>query len=233
MDRCSIVVAFTRFHDVQVTEATKLSRLELACAGEFVSPGRQQEYVCGRAMLRAVLQQFTGEPAASHEITTSDEGKPVCTRGPAISIAHSGDIVVCAVADQGHIGVDVEVPDRHRDVIGIASQYFAADEAEWLSTQPADRFYMLWVLKEAWLKAKGTGIAGGLDRLRCIVTPPRIDASISDDVAPALSVYAIEGALVGVATTTALQGGLAIGRWDPTSGRIEKYNNAQLIATTA
>ena len=92
---------------------------------------------------------------------------------------------------------------------------------------------MLWVLKEAWLKAKGTGIAGGLDRLRCIVTPPRIEARISGDVVPALSVYAIEGALVGVATTTALQGGLAIGRWDPASGRIEKRTNAQLIATTA
>ena len=232
MTRCSIVVAFTRLHELPATEVTKLSRSELARAGEFKSSGRQQEYICGRAMLRTVLQQLTGEPAASHEITTGDEGKPVCIRGPAISIAHSGDIVVCAVADQGQIGVDVEVPCHDRDVIGIASRYFAADEAEWLSTQPVDRFYMLWALKEAWLKANGTGIAGGLDRLRCIVTPPRIEARINDDAVAALSVYAVEGALVGVATTIALQGGLTIDRWDPASGRIEKYKNAQLIATT-
>lgn len=233
MTRRSIVVAFTSLQELPATEVAKLSRSELACAGNFKSSGRREEYICGRAMLRTVLQQLTGEPASSHEITTGDEGKPVCIRGPAISIAHSGDVVVCAATDQSQIGVDVEVPCHRRDVIGIANRYFAADEAEWLSTQPADRFYMLWVLKEAWLKAKGTGIAGGLDRLRCIVTPPRIEARVSDDAVPELSVYAIEGALVGVATTTALQGGLAIDRWDPASGRIEKNKSAQLIATTA
>jgi phosphopantetheinyl transferase len=232
MDRCSIVVAFTRLHEVSVTETTKLSRLELARAGEFKTSGRQQEFLCGRALLRTVLQQLTGEPASSHEITTNGEGKPVCTHGPAISIAHSGDIVVCAATDQGEIGIDVEVPGRRRDIVGIANEYFAADEVAWLSSQPTDRFYMLWVLKEAWLKAKGTGIAGGLDRLRCIVTPPDIEVHISDEAVPALSVYAFEGALVGVATTTS-QGRLTVDRWDPASDRIEKYQNAQLIATTA
>ena len=233
MDRCSIVVAFTRLRELSVMETTKLSRLELARAGEFKTPSRQQEYLCGRALLRAVLQQLTGEPGSSHEITTNSEGKPVCTHGPAISIAHSGDIVVCAATNQGEIGVDVEVPGRRRDIVGIANGYFAADEVEWLSSQPTDRFYMLWVLKEAWLKAKGTGIAGGLDRLRCIVMPPRIEVRTSDAAVPVLSVIAIDGALVGVATTTALQEGVAIDRWDPASGRIDKYKNAQLIATTA
>ena len=230
---CSIVVAFTNLQELPATAVTKLSRSELARAGEFKSAGRQHEYLCGRALLRAVLQHLTGEPASSHEITTSDEGKPVCTRGPAVSIAHSGDIVVCAATDQGQIGVDVDVPRRHRDVIGIANRYFAADEVEWLSSQPADRFYMLWVLKEAWLKAKGTGIAGGLDRLRCVVTPPNIEARIKDEAVPVLSLHTIEDALIGVATTTALQGNPAIDRWDPMSGRIEEYGNAKLIATTA
>ena len=232
MTQCSIVVTFTSLKELSATELRKLSRLELARAGEFNSSRRRKEYLCGRAMLRTVLQQLTGEPASSHEITTNGEGKPVCVRGPAISIAHSGSVVVCVAADQGQIGVDVEIPDRRRDIIGIANGYFAADEIEWLSSQPADRFYMLWVLKEAWLKAKGTGIAGGLDRLRCVVTPPNIGALISDDAIPDLSLHAIEGALIGVATTTALQQNLIIDCWDPVTGRIEEYNNAQLIATT-
>ena len=233
MTQCSIVVTFTSLKELSATELRKLSRLELARAGEFSSSRRQQEYLCGRAMLRTVLQQFTGEPASSHEITTNGEGKPDCVGGPAISIAHSGDVVVCAAADQGQIGVDVEIPDRRRDIVGIANEYFAADEIEWLSSQPADRFYMLWVLKEAWLKAKGTGIAGGLDQLRCVVMPPDIGALISDDAIPNLSLHAIEGALIGVATTTALQNNLIIDCWDPVTGRIEEYDNAQLIATTA
>ena len=156
MTQCSIAVTFTSLKVLPATELRKLSRLEIARAGEFSSPGRQQEFLCGRAMLRTVLQQLTGEPASSHEITTNGEGKPFCVSGPAISIAHSVDVVVCAVADQGQIGVDVEIPDRRRDTNEIANEYFAADEIKWLSSQPADRFYMLWVLKEAWLKAKGT-----------------------------------------------------------------------------
>ena len=232
MTQCSVSVTFTSLKELPATELRKLSRLEIARAEEFKSTGRQQEYLCGRAMLRTVLQQLTGEPASSHEITTNGEGKPFCVRGPAISVAHSGDVVVCAVTDQGQIGVDVEIPDRRRDTMRIAKEYFAADESRWLSSQPADRFYMLWVLKEAWLKAKGTGIAGGLDRLSCVVTPPKIEARISDEAIPKLSLHRIESALIGVATTTALQENLIIDCWDPVTGRIEKCSNAQLIATS-
>jgi phosphopantetheinyl transferase len=232
MTQCSIAVTITSLKELPTTELRKLSRLEIARAGEISSSDRRLEYLCGRAMLRSVLQKFTGEPASSHEIVANGEGKPLCVGGPAISIAHSGDLVVCAATDQGQIGVDVEIPDRRRDTTRIAKEYFAADEIDWLSSQPADRFYMLWVLKEAWLKAKGTGIAGGLDRLRCLVTPPRIEALISDEVTPKLSLHTIESALIGVATTTALQKNLIISGWDPVTGCIEEYNNAQLIATT-
>ncbi len=232
MSQCSIAVTFTSLQELPETELRKLSSSEIERAGEFNSSGRQQEYLCGRAMLRTVLQQLTGEPASSHEITTNGNGKPFCVHGPAISLAPSGDVVVCAVTDQGQIGVDVELPDRRRDTTRIANEYFAADEIEWLSSQPADRFYMLWVLKEAWLKAKGTGIAGGLDRLCCVVRPPKIEALISDDAIPKLSLHTIENALIGVATTTALQKNMIIGCWDPVTGRIEEFNNAQLIATT-
>jgi len=232
MTQSSIVVTFTNLKELSATELKNLSRSELAHAAEFSSTGRQREYLCGRAMLRTVLQQLTGEPANSHDITTDGEGKPFCVGGPAISIAHSSNVVVCAAAQQGQIGVDVEIPARGRDIAGIANEYFATDEIEWLVSQPADRFYMLWVLKEAWLKAKGTGIAGGLDRLRCVVTPPDIEALISGDAAPNLSLHAIEDALVGVATTTALQENLTVDYWDSVTGRIEEYDNAQPIATT-
>jgi phosphopantetheinyl transferase len=233
MARCPVIVAFTSLHELSATEIASLSRSELVRADEFKSSHRRQEYLCARALLRNILQHFTGEPASSHELTTDDKGKPVCTHGPAISIAHSGDFVVCAATDHGQIGVDIEVPGHRRDVSGIANRFYAADEVEWLAEQPEDRFYMLWVLKEAWLKAKGTGIAGGLSRLRCFVTPPDIEARISDDSTPALSLHAIEGALIGVATTSGLQGNLTIDRWDPVSGRFEKNGNIQLIATTS
>ena len=232
MTQCSIIVTCASLRELSETEAAILSRSELRRADEFKASRRRRQYLSARALLRNTLQQFTGGSAASHALTTEDKGKPVCAGGPAVSIAHSGNLVVCAAADRGDIGVDIEVPGRRRNVSGIAENYFAADEVEWLATQPEDRFYMLWVLKEAWLKAKGTGIAGGLDRLRCIVTPPGIEARISDEPPPALSLHTIDDALVGVATTATPRTAVTINRWDSLSGPFDQSGDTRLIATT-
>jgi 4'-phosphopantetheinyl transferase len=232
MSQGSITVACTRLHELTTPELDTLAQLELSRAGEFKSARRREEYLCARSLLRNLLQDLTGEPASSHQLTTDDKGKPVCKGGLAVSIAHSGDLVVCGVADRGQIGVDIELPYSGRDIDGIASRYYAAAEVEWLATQPEDRFYMLWVLKEAWLKAMGTGIAGGLDRLSCFVAPPEIEARVADNSAPNLSLYALDDSFIGVATTSAFPGQPDLLWWDPPSSLFGEHAGSQLIATT-
>lgn len=215
----------------ELPDTAILSPAEIERAGNLKVEWRRQQYTCGRALLRTLLQHHTDKPAVTHRLTTSDSGKPLCVDGPAVSIAHSGDLVLCALTDQGDIGVDIEQVRHRKNLSAISSRYFAPDEAKWLMTQPDDRFYMLWVLKEAWLKATGTGIAGGLDRLRCIVTPPDIDAQIGDAAVPALSLYALKDMLIGVASSTTSHANLVFYHWDPQSDRIEQSNEPGLIAT--
>jgi len=227
-----ISVVYTSLDTFDPEELVSLSACEVRRAGRFKAPRRRQQYLCGRALLRTVLERRTGDPAASHDLITDANGKPHCVDGPAVSIAHSGNIVVCAVAEHGAIGIDIEGHCRTRDTRGIAERYFSCDEAHWLALQPDDRFYMLWVLKEAWLKCTGSGLGGGLDRLRCLVIPPDIDAHIGDGELPALRLYAVKNAYVGLATTTTVQRDVNIEYWDPLSNCLNTDRGLELIAST-
>ena len=228
----TITVTYTNLHALPDPEIAKLSVEEVRRSDNFRANRRRQEYLCGRALLRNTLQLATGEPAASFKLAVDAQGKPMCEDGPAVTIAHTGNVVICAVTQQGQIGIDIELPHgRHRET-DIAQRYFAADEVEWLAKQSQDRFYMLWVLKEAWLKAIGTGIAGGLGRLRCFVSPPVIDARVSDDATPALSLHSMDNALIGVATTFVPPTRPAIYYWDSAAGQFEDDNKVRLVAAT-
>lgn len=206
---------------------------ELERAGRFKSALRRQQYLATRAMLRALLADHTGRPAASFELTADERGKPVCAGGPAISISHSGDTVACALADTGEIGIDVEFPGRSRDISGIAERFFSAREAAWLATQPPDRFYMLWVLKEAWLKAAGTGIAGGLDTLRCTVTPPQIEPLPGSAPFAVLQLYALGDEFLGVAALEAPPAVTRVDRWLPAQNAFVDDDHPELLASSS
>ncbi|MDH3336274.1 MAG: 4'-phosphopantetheinyl transferase superfamily protein [Gammaproteobacteria bacterium] len=227
-----ISVVYTSLDTFETTELDSLSSSEVRRAGRFKAPRRRQQYFCGRALLRAVLERHSGDPAASHDLITDANGKPHCVDGPAVSIAHSGSIVVCAVAEHGAIGIDIEGHCRRRDTRGIAERYFSGDEAHWLALQPDDRFYMLWVLKEAWLKCTGSGLGGGLDDLRCRVIPPRIYAHLRDGNPSALRLYAVENAYIGLATTTPVQKDVTVEYWEPHGNRFGADCGLELIAST-
>jgi phosphopantetheinyl transferase len=207
-----------------------LSPREIERASRYRSDLRRQQYTASRALLRALLAEHTGRPPDSFELLADERGKPFCTDGPAVSISHSSDIVTCAVCDAGDIGIDIEFPRRSRDVEAIARRYFCREEAEWVSGQPADRFYMLWVLKEAWLKATGTGIAGGLDKLRCLVAPPRIEALARSAPFTALRLYTLRGGFLGIAAVNEHPGTAEVRRWLPALGGFAADEELQLLA---
>jgi 4'-phosphopantetheinyl transferase len=161
---------------------------------------RVAEYLAGRALLRHALARYIGRSAASFRIETSADGKPSCVDGPALSLSHSGHIVVCAIAESGTLGVDVET-GKPRALATIAERFFTPAEARWLAAEPVPRFRMLWVLKEAYLKAVGVGLAGGLSSLECRIEPPSIVAQVPDGVAaPQLALLQGSACCVGVAS---------------------------------
>ncbi|MDE2731567.1 MAG: 4'-phosphopantetheinyl transferase superfamily protein [Bacteroidota bacterium] len=67
------------------------------------------------------------------------------------------------MVDEGMVGVDVEAPIMRPDIDGVATLVFGPNEQAELSAARGRNktrlFYTLWTLKEALIKAIGTGFA--------------------------------------------------------------------------
>lgn len=104
-----------------------------------------------------LLHQVLGIPEAV--LCTNAYGKPYVPDRPGdFSLSHGGDLIVLAVADRA-VGVDVEpLGRRHGD---IAKRVFKPEEIEWMNAgdDPDRRFFELWTLKEAVMKAEGKGLS--------------------------------------------------------------------------
>jgi len=191
-------------------------------------PLRRTQYLAGRALLRFALEHWTGLPAASHRLHVREGGKPDCIGGPAISISHDGTSVACAIAASGEVGVDVQHVVPRRRIADIARRYFSQAENAWLDNATPDAFYRLWVLKEAYLKALGSGLAGGLGSLDCRVEPPAIKAETAVPVA--LALYAVGEAYLGVAALGRRDAEVRVECWRPS--RTSTPPPPRLVATT-
>jgi len=222
-----------RRHLADELVATLVTAADQDRCAALTHPRRRAEYLAGRALLRHALEQFTGRSGHSHELRATPEGKPECVAGPAISLSHSGEIVMCAVASGGAIGVDVETRKPRTPAGTIAAQYFSPLEAAWVEGDPDRRFQMLWVLKEAYLKALGVGLAGGLGSLECRIEPPSIEARVAAGAAaPNLGLYSGRGCYFGVAWLGAPVRTVSVASWVP-AGAEDALGPLERIAATA
>ncbi|WP_342026016.1 4'-phosphopantetheinyl transferase superfamily protein [Cytobacillus pseudoceanisediminis] len=101
------------------------------------------------------------------EFTTNEYGKPYILNkniGVDYSISHSGSWVVLAVSPH-QVGIDIEKVNNID--IKFAKQFFTYEEYQDLINVPSeerlDYFYVLWTLKESYVKAKGKGLSIPLD----------------------------------------------------------------------
>jgi 4'-phosphopantetheinyl transferase len=122
-----------------------------------------------RALVRTSVSRYLGGEPGHWRFHPGEHGKPELIGAPLplrFNLSHSKDLVVCAVALQHDVGVDVEYTERGNDVLAIARHYFSRREVEDLFALPAerqrDRFFDYWTLKEAYIKARGKGISLGL-----------------------------------------------------------------------
>lgn len=179
-----------------------------------------------------MLQDKTGIPATDHELTIGKDGKPECVGGPAVSITHAGDRVACGISDGGAIGIDLEVVALRRDPKKLAKKFFSAEESAWLETQPASHFFMLWVLKEAYIKAIGRSIFGSINRLRCHVSPPEIEVLGMDDPMRSLCLFNAGEEYLALASTSDSLSDVAVSRWDFGADQFAINDEFSLLATS-
>lgn len=135
--------------------------------------GRRQQLLA-RALQREVLSRYQPEIAPeAWRFERAPGGRPALAAafaacGLNFNVAHTTGMVVIAVGRVPFIGVDVEAADK-RVPLPVARRYFSAREVATLDALPPEarprHFLRLWTLKEAYLKAVGEGLSGGLDRM--------------------------------------------------------------------
>ncbi len=166
---------------------TLLDETELRQEARLTLARVRQQYVVTRALVRCVLEGYTGLPAQSFRFDTGPHGKPLLSK-PAtcpwqFNVSHAQGAVICAITRDIELGVDIERLDR-RVNLDLAERYFAAAEVAQLRAQPESaqprRFLEFWTLKEAFLKSLGTGLATPLSSFAFQLLGERPEVQVLD-----------------------------------------------------
>lgn len=147
-----------------------LTEDERTRATRFRKDTTRNQHVVGRGMTRKLLCGRAVDPARI-ELGFLPHGKPFVVAPPQaarpFNVAHTDGLVLFAscpgaAGSETALGVDVERLSRRTDV-ELAQRYFAAPEVEYVwDHRDADArryaFLRVWTLKEAFIKAIGTGL---------------------------------------------------------------------------
>jgi 4'-phosphopantetheinyl transferase len=154
---------------------------ELKRADRFAFPRDRRQFAVSRGLLRTILGRYLDRPPESLRFVANAHGKPDFdpTMGVDLAIrfnlAHSGPWVVFALALGREIGVDIERIRPDFSGFAIAERFFAPGEVATLRGLPeASRklaFFHGWTRKEAYIKAKGKGLALPLDEFEVAIAP--------------------------------------------------------------
>ena len=131
----------------------------------LVEPPRRRFALC-RAALRVNLCQQLDCRNERLSFSYLKHGKPVAEvdgqRIPiGFNLSHSGGHGLIAIAAHEHVGIDVEERKPGRNFEGIGKRVYGPAERRLLAQADGPRkaalFYQLWTLKEALIKALGSG----------------------------------------------------------------------------
>jgi len=154
---------------------------EIRKTNRYLDENARHLCLTARALVRYLISEYTGLPPEFFSFTTNEHGKPrldstPLDSGPHFNLSHTRGGVVCGLCLNHEIGVDLERLDRRVDP-GVADRFFSPQEAAWVreaqgKAQVKERFLDIWTLKEAYIKARGKGLAIPLDSFSFDLTDP-------------------------------------------------------------
>jgi 4'-phosphopantetheinyl transferase len=166
-----------------------LSAEERERASKYVFERDRLHFQLCRGILRELLGGYLSVPGKSIEISCGIRGKPALAR-PAqndlrFNLSHSHGFAVFAFSIGQELGVDAERICEDVEAEEIARRYFSIEErAELSCLEGADKakgFFLCWTRKEAYLKARGDGLATPLDSFSVTLTPDAPARLFSED----------------------------------------------------
>lgn len=151
-----------------------------------LAPGSRLRRAAALLLARHALGAVSGLPAAAWRFRPTPDGRPEpCApagTGLRFNLSHTDGLIACVVTDAGRAcGVDAERSPAGPDAVAHLPRHFAAPERADLAALTderarAARVAAYWVLKEAYLKALGTGLRRTLSGFAFTGLPgPRIE----------------------------------------------------------
>lgn len=156
-----------------------LSADERTRADAFFFAHDRARFVAGRGLLRMILSHYTGVAPQHLRFRYGTRGKPALMQSPGealqFNVSHSGGVALYALTHSRAIGVDIEHVRALPNAEQMARRFFSPLEHFALQAlAPADHlrgFFACWTRKEAYVKARGDGLAHPLDRFAVSLTP--------------------------------------------------------------
>ncbi|MDO8861556.1 4'-phosphopantetheinyl transferase superfamily protein [Haliea sp. E1-2-M8] len=163
--------------DTQVKDAallqhyrTWLDEVELGRLRRFHFARHRHQFLVTRALVRYALSSYLPSTGpAAWRFGTNDYGRPMLAHpgmvasGLEFNLSHTHCLAVLAICHSGELGVDVEYHRRPCDATLLSDRFFSPLEARQLKALPESqqrqRFFDHWTLKEAYIKARGMGLA--------------------------------------------------------------------------
>lgn len=157
----------------------------------------RRRFLLTRALVRTMLSRYASVPPAGWSFIANVHGRPEILDRPKgvpdlrFNLSHTEGLIACAVTIGREVGVDVEHIGR-RLTHDVAGRFFAPREVNDLTALPEDEqhkvFFDYWTLKEAYIKARGFGLALPLADFAFTLSPPSppqisFEPSLEDDPA--------------------------------------------------
>ena len=137
-------------------------------AARYLRPADRTRSIAARALLRLMLSRYAPVAPSAWQFRTNRYGRPELARVPEaagdlrFNVSHTDGLIAVAVTRGRSIGVDVEHIDRPL-AHDIAGRFFSPAEVRDLRQYPVEAqprvFFDYWTLKEAYIKARGMGLA--------------------------------------------------------------------------
>jgi 4'-phosphopantetheinyl transferase len=158
-----------------------LSKDEEQRMARLVFERDRRRFLLTRALVRTMLSRYSSVAPAAWSFTANVHGRPEILDRPRgvpdlrFNLSHTDGLIACAVTIGREVGVDVEHIGR-RLTHDVARRFFAPREVDDLRALPPDEqsrvFFDYWTLKEAYIKARGFGLALPLADFAFRLSPP-------------------------------------------------------------
>jgi 4'-phosphopantetheinyl transferase len=176
-----------------------LSEVERARAARFVRAEDQTRFIFAHGILRRILVRYIDAEPADLRFHVSATGKPVLlgrqggVHDVRFNLSHSHGRMLVSVAKGHEIGIDLEQVRNSRQPLRLAERFFTPMEFQWINNRPVSdhalQFHRLWVAKEAFLKAQGSGISSLQEcEILLSASAARARVSVRGDMQPGWSI---------------------------------------------